>query len=125
MFVQHTERLARHIEIILNACCPIFPTSSPHLIPSTLDLSHAGFSLLIEVIFDGCFVIYDSHFPSLTKDISLFIAKYADHLAVQITCDGCGDRLSGRRYRCLNCEDLDLCSKCYSGKKIYFQLNSQ
>ena len=56
-----------------------------------------------------------------SQDINLFIAKYAEHLEVHITCDGCCDRLSGRRYRCLNCEDMDLCGKCYLGM-LFFSL---
>ncbi|XP_065066167.1 zinc finger ZZ-type and EF-hand domain-containing protein 1-like isoform X1 [Rhopilema esculentum] len=51
------------------------------------------------------------------RDINLFIARFSEHLNVQITCDGCGEKLSGRRYRCLNCMDMDLCAKCYENNE--------
>lgn len=46
----------------------------------------------------------------------LFVARFSDILDVVITCDGCDTSLSGRRYRCLNCPDVDLCNNCHHGK---------
>ncbi|KAK7482310.1 hypothetical protein BaRGS_00026438, partial [Batillaria attramentaria] len=40
---------------------------------------------------------------------------FCDLLDVEITCDGCGVTLPGRRYRCIQCVDMDLCTTCYSG----------
>lgn len=47
--------------------------------------------------------------------MNLFIARFSRILGVVTTCDGCDCdvTLSGRRYRCLNCPDIDLCSNCY------------
>ncbi|XP_027043421.1 zinc finger ZZ-type and EF-hand domain-containing protein 1-like isoform X1 [Pocillopora damicornis] len=52
------------------------------------------------------------------RRMHLFVARFSDILDVSITCDGCDVTLSGRRYRCLNCMDVDLCNTCYlSGVK--------
>ena len=45
----------------------------------------------------------------------MFVAKFCDLLDVEISCDGCSVTLPGRRYRCLQCEDMDLCATCYAG----------
>ena len=50
----------------------------------------------------------------IQRDINLFIARYSADLEVVITCDGCTENIKGRRYRCLNCVDMDLCSACYN-----------
>ncbi|XP_071105472.1 zinc finger ZZ-type and EF-hand domain-containing protein 1-like isoform X1 [Haliotis cracherodii] len=49
------------------------------------------------------------------KAIQMFVARFCDLLDVEISCDGCGATLPGRRYRCLQCVDMDLCTTCYSG----------
>ncbi|XP_064597879.1 zinc finger ZZ-type and EF-hand domain-containing protein 1-like [Liolophura sinensis] len=49
------------------------------------------------------------------KPIQMFVAKFSDLLDVEISCDGCSVTLPGRRYRCLQCEDMDLCATCYAG----------
>ena len=46
----------------------------------------------------------------------MFVAKFCDLLEVEVNCDGCSVMLPGRRYRCLQCEDMDLCTMCYAGK---------
>lgn len=51
----------------------------------------------------------------LLQRMHLFVARFSDILDVVITCDGCDTTLSGRRYRCLNCPDVDLCNNCYYG----------
>ena len=45
----------------------------------------------------------------------MFVARFCDLLDVEITCDGCNSTLPGQRYRCLQCQDMDLCSVCYAG----------
>ena len=50
----------------------------------------------------------------------LFVARFSDILDVVITCDGCDITLSGRRYRCLNCMDVDLCNNCYMCKYKFY-----
>ena len=46
----------------------------------------------------------------------LFVARFSDILTVSITCNGCDVTLSGRRYRCLDCLDVDLCNDCYTSE---------
>ena len=29
-----------------------------------------------------------------------------------ITCDGCSKVLRGKRFKCVNCDDYDLCASC-------------
>lgn len=56
----------------------------------------------------------------------MFIARFSDLLDVEIMCDGCGASLTGRRYRCLQCSDLDLCCTCFMlGVKPNDDLNSE
>ena len=50
-----------------------------------------------------------------SRDVQMFVARYCDLLDVEISCDGCGNTLPGRRYRCLQCKDMDLCSTCFAG----------
>ncbi|XP_052765956.1 zinc finger ZZ-type and EF-hand domain-containing protein 1-like isoform X1 [Mya arenaria] len=49
------------------------------------------------------------------KDVQMFIARFCDLLEVEVNCDGCNVTLPGRRYRCLQCVDMDLCATCYAG----------
>ncbi|CAL1538237.1 unnamed protein product [Lymnaea stagnalis] len=49
------------------------------------------------------------------KSVKMFVARFSDVLDVEISCDGCGVTLPGRRYRCLQCMDMDLCTSCFSG----------
>ncbi|BFZ03746.1 hypothetical protein BsWGS_06784 [Bradybaena similaris] len=49
------------------------------------------------------------------KTLKMFVARFSDVLDVEISCDGCGVTLPGRRYRCLQCMDMDLCNSCFSG----------
>ncbi|XP_041364980.1 zinc finger ZZ-type and EF-hand domain-containing protein 1-like [Gigantopelta aegis] len=49
------------------------------------------------------------------KALQMFVGRFCDLLDVEISCDGCGVTLPGRRYRCLNCMDMDLCTTCYCG----------
>ncbi|XP_020615974.1 zinc finger ZZ-type and EF-hand domain-containing protein 1-like isoform X2 [Orbicella faveolata] len=48
------------------------------------------------------------------RRMHLFVARFSDILDVSITCNGCDVSLSGRRYRCLDCLDVDLCNSCYT-----------
>ena len=48
------------------------------------------------------------------KELKMFVARFSDVLDVEISCDGCGVTLPGRRYRCLQCDDMDLCTSCFS-----------
>lgn len=45
----------------------------------------------------------------------MFIARHCDRLDVEIQCDGCKQAMPGRRYRCLDCFDMDLCVACFTG----------
>ncbi|XP_074657535.1 zinc finger ZZ-type and EF-hand domain-containing protein 1-like [Tubulanus polymorphus] len=48
------------------------------------------------------------------KSFDLFMARFCELLDVEIACDGCNVSLPGRRYRCLECQDIDLCAPCFS-----------
>ncbi|XP_012939826.1 zinc finger ZZ-type and EF-hand domain-containing protein 1 [Aplysia californica] len=48
------------------------------------------------------------------KELKMFVARFSDVIDVEISCDGCGVTLPGRRYRCLQCDDMDLCTSCFS-----------
>ena len=37
----------------------------------------------------------------------MFVARFSDIIDVEISCDGCGVTLPGRRYRCLQVRDID------------------
>ncbi|XP_067952130.1 zinc finger ZZ-type and EF-hand domain-containing protein 1-like [Watersipora subatra] len=52
---------------------------------------------------------------SKNKDVQMFIARHCDLLDVEIYCDGCKQTMPGRRYRCLECIDMDLCVTCFTG----------
>lgn len=47
--------------------------------------------------------------------VQMFVARFCDLLDVEVSCDGCSVTLPGRRYRCLQCVDMDLCATCYAG----------
>lgn len=49
------------------------------------------------------------------KAVQMFVARFCDMLDVEVSCDGCSVTLPGRRYRCLQCVDMDLCATCYAG----------
>jgi len=46
----------------------------------------------------------------------MFVARYCDLLNVDISCDGCDEIAPWHRYRCLQCNDMDLCKTCFLGK---------
>ncbi|XP_011420402.3 zinc finger ZZ-type and EF-hand domain-containing protein 1 isoform X2 [Magallana gigas] len=48
------------------------------------------------------------------REVQMFVARFCDLLEVEITCDGCNVTLPGRRFRCLQCVDMDLCATCYA-----------
>ncbi|XP_068939360.1 zinc finger ZZ-type and EF-hand domain-containing protein 1 isoform X2 [Petaurus breviceps papuanus] len=49
------------------------------------------------------------------RKMHMFIARYCDLLNVDISCDGCDEIAPWRRYRCLQCHDMDLCKTCFLG----------
>ncbi|XP_077152606.1 zinc finger ZZ-type and EF-hand domain-containing protein 1 [Ranitomeya variabilis] len=53
--------------------------------------------------------------PEVRRKMHLFIARYCDLLNVEISCDGCDKIAPWHRYRCLQCNDMDLCKTCYLG----------
>ncbi|KAF6029661.1 hypothetical protein EB796_011992 [Bugula neritina] len=48
------------------------------------------------------------------QEVQMFIARHCDLLDVEIFCDGCTQTLPGKRYRCLQCTDMDLCVTCFT-----------
>ncbi|XP_075051075.1 zinc finger ZZ-type and EF-hand domain-containing protein 1 isoform X2 [Mixophyes fleayi] len=53
--------------------------------------------------------------PDVRRKMHLFIARYCDLLNVEISCDGCDKIAPWHRYRCLQCNDMDLCKTCFLG----------
>ncbi|KAM5180064.1 zinc finger ZZ-type and EF-hand domain-containing protein 1 [Mantella aurantiaca] len=53
--------------------------------------------------------------PEVKRKMHLFIARYCDLLNVEISCDGCDKIAPCHRYRCLQCNDMDLCKTCFLG----------
>ncbi|XP_061181596.1 zinc finger ZZ-type and EF-hand domain-containing protein 1-like [Saccostrea echinata] len=74
--------------------------------------------------FNECSEGFDKWYENAKKDesdkeekkaVQMFVARFCDLLEVEITCDGCNVTLPGRRFRCLQCVDMDLCATCYAG----------
>ncbi|XP_069470819.1 zinc finger ZZ-type and EF-hand domain-containing protein 1 isoform X2 [Ambystoma mexicanum] len=53
--------------------------------------------------------------PEKRRKMHMFIARYCDLLNVEISCDGCDKIAPWHRYRCLQCNDMDLCKTCFLG----------
>ncbi|KAG8452015.1 hypothetical protein GDO86_003990 [Hymenochirus boettgeri] len=53
--------------------------------------------------------------PDVKRKMHMFIARYCDLLNVEISCDGCNKIAPWHRYRCLQCNDMDLCKACFRG----------
>ncbi|MEE6469872.1 hypothetical protein FKM82_008802 [Ascaphus truei] len=53
--------------------------------------------------------------PDIKRKMHMFIARYCDLLNVEISCDGCDKIAPWHRYRCLQCNDMDLCKTCFLG----------
>ncbi|KAM4700510.1 zinc finger ZZ-type and EF-hand domain-containing protein 1 [Discoglossus pictus] len=53
--------------------------------------------------------------PDIRRKMHMFIARYCDLLNVEISCDGCDKIAPWHRYRCLQCNDMDLCKTCFLG----------
>uniref|UniRef100_A0A6J0V4H1 Zinc finger ZZ-type and EF-hand domain-containing protein 1 isoform X1 n=1 Tax=Pogona vitticeps TaxID=103695 RepID=A0A6J0V4H1_9SAUR len=53
--------------------------------------------------------------PEKQRKMHMFIARYCDLLHVDISCDGCDEIAPWHRYRCLQCNDMDLCKTCFLG----------
>ncbi|XP_067328154.1 zinc finger ZZ-type and EF-hand domain-containing protein 1 [Anolis sagrei] len=49
------------------------------------------------------------------RKMHMFIARYCDQLRVDFSCDGCDEIAPWHRYRCLRCNDMDLCKTCFLG----------
>ncbi|XP_044141120.1 zinc finger ZZ-type and EF-hand domain-containing protein 1 isoform X2 [Bufo gargarizans] len=68
---------------------------------------------------DGLFESWFEKISQADSDIKrkmhMFIARYCDLLNVEISCDGCDKIAPWHRYRCLQCNDMDLCKACFLG----------
>ncbi|OCT92341.1 zinc finger ZZ-type and EF-hand domain-containing protein 1 [Xenopus laevis] len=53
--------------------------------------------------------------PDIKRKMHMFIARYCDLLNIEISCDGCDKIAPWNRYRCLQCNDMDLCKTCFLG----------
>lgn len=59
------------------------------------------------------------HYDSIkfNRDKKFFMARYVGQLTFNSTCDGCRKNLPWKKYRCLDCMDVDLCHSCYSMRR--------
>nr|XP_014350788.1 PREDICTED: zinc finger ZZ-type and EF-hand domain-containing protein 1 [Latimeria chalumnae] len=68
---------------------------------------------------DGMFETWyekiDCAAPEKKRKMHMFIARYCDLLNVEISCDGCDKIAPWHCYRCLQCNDMDLCKTCFLG----------
>eukprot|EP00079_Xenopus_tropicalis_P033324 XP_017947095.1 PREDICTED: zinc finger ZZ-type and EF-hand domain-containing protein 1 isoform X2 [Xenopus tropicalis] len=75
--------------------------------------------LWLEECKDGMFEIWYETIaqadPDVKRKMHMFIARYCDLLNVEISCDGCDKIAPWNRYRCLQCNDMDLCKTCFLG----------
>ncbi|OWK59854.1 Zinc finger ZZ-type and EF-hand domain-containing protein 1 [Lonchura striata] len=53
--------------------------------------------------------------PEKQRKMHMFVARYCDLLNVDISCNGCDEIAPWHRYRCLQCNDMDLCKTCFLG----------
>ena len=51
------------------------------------------------------------------RDMNLFMSRYSVNSEFVTKCDGCAACLPWQKYRCLDCFDIDLCSRCYLSHK--------
>ena len=54
---------------------------------------------------------------NIKRDMNFFLARYAFNLGGTPSCDSCKKAITERHFRCLNCISLDLCERCFMGKK--------
>ena len=47
------------------------------------------------------------------RDANLFLSRYSIQLGLNSLCRGCSANIKGRKYRCLDCRDMELCEDCY------------
>ena len=51
------------------------------------------------------------------RDMNLFMSRYSVNSEFVTKCNGCAACLPWQKYRCLDCFDIDLCSRCYLSHK--------
>ena len=61
----------------------------------------------------GAFADFESE-----KDAELCLSRNSKQLGFFSKCDGCQRRITGIKYRCLECRDMDLCANCHQQRKV-------
>ncbi|XP_067393968.1 zinc finger ZZ-type and EF-hand domain-containing protein 1 isoform X3 [Emydura macquarii macquarii] len=68
-----------------------------------------------DVMFEAWYEKIAQADPEKQRKMHMFVARYSDLLNVDISCDGCDEIAPWHRYRCLQCNDMDLCRTCFLG----------
>ncbi|OPJ78770.1 hypothetical protein AV530_003532 [Patagioenas fasciata monilis] len=68
-----------------------------------------------DVMFEAWYEKIAQADPEKQRKMHMFVARYCDLLNVDISCDGCDEIAPWHRYRCLQCNDMDLCKTCFLG----------
>uniref|UniRef100_A0A8C8RK97 Zinc finger ZZ-type and EF-hand domain containing 1 n=1 Tax=Pelusios castaneus TaxID=367368 RepID=A0A8C8RK97_9SAUR len=68
-----------------------------------------------DVMFESWYEKIAQADPEKQRKMHMFVARYCELLNVDISCDGCDEIAPWHRYRCLQCNDMDLCKTCFLG----------
>jgi hypothetical protein len=108
MFLQYCASIKAKFHLVKVQRKP--DTMVAYIVPTTLDESSAGVNFTSEVTIPAR-VDPIEWSPETAYRVSL--------LHVGVNCDVCGKQnFAGRRYKCKQCDDYDLCQDCFSSSRV-------